>query len=153
MQMDVLHQTIFGNARLLFNRKPLFFKSFSKNGLKRISDIWDYQNKTFLDSITIYNKLQNKRNWISEWSKIKTSVPKELVEKIKTLDIFTNKRKCKLYIDNNLFFCKNKIIQHKDVKLKTIQKLLNKTVEPKYQNKWELIHNKKTHVGSSLEKP
>jgi hypothetical protein len=124
--MDVLHQTIFGNARLLFNRKPLFFKSFSKSGLKRISDIWDYQNKTFLDNITIYNKLQNKRNWISEWSKIKTSVPKELAEKMKTLDTCRNKRKCKLYIDNNLFFCdsKNKIIQHKDVKLKTIKKTI-----------------------------
>jgi hypothetical protein len=103
--MDVLRQTIFGNARLPFKRKPLFFKTFSKSGLKRISDISDYQNKTVLDNITIYNKLQNKRNWISEWSKIKTSVPKELVEKIKTLDTCTNKRKCKLNIDNNLFFC------------------------------------------------
>ena len=39
-----------------------------------------------------------------------------------------------------IYFCdsKNKIIQHKDVKLKTIKKLLNKTVEPKCQNKWEL---------------
>jgi hypothetical protein len=46
-QMDVLRQTIFGNARLLFNKKPLFFKTFSKSGLKRISDIWDYQNKRF----------------------------------------------------------------------------------------------------------
>ena len=36
-----------------------------------------------------------------------------------------------------IYFCdsKNKIIQHKDVKLKTIKKLLNKTVEPKCQNK------------------
>ena len=82
--MDIFRQTIFGNAHILFNKKLLFFNSFSKSGLKRISDIWGYQNKTFLDNITKYNKLQNKRNWISEWSKIKTSVPKELVEKIKT---------------------------------------------------------------------
>ena len=54
--------------------------------------------------MTIHNKLQNKRNCISEWSKIKTSVPKKLVEKIKTLDTCTNKRKVKLYIDNNLLF-------------------------------------------------
>jgi hypothetical protein len=107
--MNVEMLDICGNARLLFNIKPLFFKSFSKSELKRISDIWDYQNKTFLDNITIYNKLQNKRNWISEWSKIKTSVPKQLVEKIKTLDTCTNKRKCKLYIDNNLFFVTVKI--------------------------------------------
>ena len=46
--MEVLRQTIFGNARLFFNKKPLFFKSFSKSGLKRISDIWANQNKTFL---------------------------------------------------------------------------------------------------------
>ena len=111
----------FGNASILFNKKPLFCHSFSNSELKRIPDIWDYQNKTFLDNITIYNKLQNKRNWISEWSKMKTEVPKELVEKIKTLHIFTNKKKCKLYIDNNLFFCdsKHKVIQHKDVQLKT----------------------------------
>ena len=101
MQMDVLHQTIFGNARLLFNKKPLFFKSFSKSVLKRIPDIWDYQNKTFLDSITIYiyNKLQNKSNWISEWSKIKTSVPKQLRLKKLRLSIFAQIREnVKLYI-------------------------------------------------------
>jgi len=40
-------------------------------------------------------------------------------------------------------FCdsKNKIIQHKNVKLKTIQKLINKIVEPKCQNELELINN------------
>ena len=121
--MDVFRQTIFGNARILFDKKPLFFNSYSKSGLKIFSDIWDYQNKTFLDNITIYNKLQNKRNWISEWSKIKTSVPKEFVKKLKTLETCTNKRKCKsIFCDN-----KNTIIQHKDAKLKTIQKILNKT--------------------------
>ena len=43
------------------------------------------------------------------------------------------------------FLCdiKNNIFQHKDVKLKTVKKLLNKTMEPKCQNKWELIYNKK----------
>ena len=56
-------------------------------------------------------------------SKIKISVPKEFVEKLKTLDTGTNKRKCKLHIDNNLsvlFFCdsKNENIQHKAVRLK-----------------------------------
>ena len=103
-ERDVLRQTIFENALLPLNRKPLFFKSFSKGGLKRISNKWDYHNKTFLHNIAIHNKLQNKRNCISECSKIKTSVPKELVEKFKTLDTCTNKRKFKLCIDNNLFF-------------------------------------------------
>jgi hypothetical protein len=43
---------------------------------------------------------------------------------------------------------KNKIIQHKDVGLQTIKKkLLNKTVEPKCQNKWELIYTTKTSCG------
>jgi hypothetical protein len=87
-----------------FQQETLIFKSFSKSGLKNISDKWDYQNKTFLDNMTIHNKLQKKRNCISKWSKIKTSVPKKLVEKIKTLDTCTNKRKVKLYIDNNLLF-------------------------------------------------
>jgi hypothetical protein len=71
--------------------------------------IWDYQNKTFLDNVTLYDKLQNKRNWIVERSKIKTSVPEELIEQVYTIDTCTNKRKCKLYIDNNLFFVTIKI--------------------------------------------
>ena len=55
------------------------------------------------------------------------SVPKEFVEKLKTLVTGTNKRKCKLYIDNNLsflFFCdsKNENIQHKAVGLKNHSK-------------------------------
>ena len=91
--MDVLRKTIFENARLPFNRKPLFFKSFSKSGLYRISDISDYQNKTVLDNITIYNKLQNKRNCISVRPQSQ-----------KTLHTCTNKRKCKLIIDSNLLF-------------------------------------------------
>ena len=66
--MDVLRPAIFGNACPPFNKKPLFFKLFGKSGLKRISDIWDYQNETFLDNIAIDNKLQNKRNWIADWS-------------------------------------------------------------------------------------
>ena len=104
--MDVLHQTIFGNARLLFNKKPLFFKSFSKSVLKRIPDIWDYQNKTFLDSITIYiyNKLQNKSNWISEWSKIKTSVPKQLRLKKLRLSIFAQIRENVSYMLIAIYF-------------------------------------------------
>ena len=93
----MLVNLFFGNARLPSNKKPLFFKLLSKSGLKRSSDIWDYQNETFLDNITMYNKLQNKRNWISDWFKLRP-------QSQKTLDTCTNKRKCKLYIDNNLCF-------------------------------------------------
>jgi hypothetical protein len=55
-------------------RNPLFFQSFLRNNIFKINDIWDKNNNTFVDNQTIFNRLDDKRNWISEWAKIKKSI-------------------------------------------------------------------------------
>jgi hypothetical protein len=45
---------------------------------KKINDIWDKNNNTFVDNQTMFNRLDDKRNWISEWAKIKKSIPENV---------------------------------------------------------------------------
>ena len=69
-----------------FNRNPFFFQSFLRNNIFKINDIWDKNNNTFVDNQTIFNRLNDKRNWISEWAKIKKSIPENFVKKLKSDD-------------------------------------------------------------------
>jgi hypothetical protein len=48
-----------------------------RNNIFKINDIWDKNNNTFVDNQTIFNRLNDKRNWISEWAKIKKSIPEK----------------------------------------------------------------------------
>jgi hypothetical protein len=68
---DILDKNIFGNSEIKFNRNPIFFQSFLRNNIFKINDIWDKNNNTLVDNQTIFNRLDDKRSWISEWAKIK----------------------------------------------------------------------------------
>ena len=68
---DILDQNIFGNSEIKFNRNPLFFNLFFRNKIFKINDIWDKNNKTFVDNQIIFNRLDDQMNWMSEWAKIK----------------------------------------------------------------------------------
>jgi hypothetical protein len=50
-----------------------------RNNIFKINDIWDKNNNTFVDNQTIFNRLDDKRNWISEWAKIKKSIPENVL--------------------------------------------------------------------------
>jgi hypothetical protein len=50
----------------------------------KINDIWDKNNNTVVDNQTIFNRLDDKRNWISAWAKIKKSIPENFVKKLKS---------------------------------------------------------------------
>jgi hypothetical protein len=50
--------------------KPLIFSSFLKSNIKTIQDIWDENSKQFIDCDLLYSKLIDRRNCISEYSKI-----------------------------------------------------------------------------------
>jgi hypothetical protein len=51
---------------------------------------------------TIFNRLDDKRNWISEWTKIKKSIPENCVKKLKSDDNEKIKKSLGLKIDSNL---------------------------------------------------
>ena len=57
---DILDKNIFGNSDIKCNRNPLFPNIF------KINDIWDKNNKTSVENQTIFNRLDDERNWISD---------------------------------------------------------------------------------------
>ena len=79
-----------------------FFQSFLRNNIFKINDIWDKNNNTFVESQTIFNRLDDKRNWISEWAKIKKSIQEKFVKKLKSDDNKKIKKSLGLKIDSNL---------------------------------------------------
>ena len=62
---DILDKNIFGNSDIKFNRNPLFPNIF------KINDISDKNNETFVENQTIFNILDDERNWISVCALIK----------------------------------------------------------------------------------
>jgi hypothetical protein len=51
--------------------------------IKTIQDIWDENSKQFIDCDLLYSKLIDRRNCISEYSKIKKCIPKDYLKFLK----------------------------------------------------------------------
>ena len=92
-KLEILEQPLFGNNNIKYNDKPLFLQSFSKSQIQHIKDIWDDELKAFRSENFIFNKLQNKRNWIFEWTRVKLSVPKNFIRVLKDEILPQNKTK------------------------------------------------------------
>ena len=74
------------NHELLFSNKPLCFKSWSKAGIKTISDVYSQQQ---LNSGEIKRKLINNfASFIFQMSKIRTLLPRQLVDTLPNNDLF-----------------------------------------------------------------
>ena len=69
---DILDISIFGNSDFKFN-------------IFKINDIWYENNKTFVDNQTIFNRLDDKRNSISEWGEIKKNT-RNLIKELRSDD-------------------------------------------------------------------
>ena len=141
---DILHVRLFGNCNITFQNKPLIFSSFLRSNIKTIQDIWDENSKQFIDCDLLYSKLIDRRNCISEYSKIKKCIPKDYLKFLKNenndIDNKTKSRnKMKLLNNLKLTDIRGKIINTKDLKIKIIQKILNKKSIPKCQDKWNNV--------------
>ena len=138
---NILKQRLFGNFHITFQNKPLFFPSFSHSNLKTIEDVWDTNLKDFKNCNEIYNSLNDKRNCISELSKIKKAIPKTFIQILKgERNVSTLKNEfCVFTLDSELNLVNkiNKVIPPKRLLLKSIQMSLNKKTKPKCQLKWE----------------
>ena len=77
---DILHVRLFGNCNITFQNKPLIFSSFLRSNIKTIQDIWDENSKQFIDCDLLYSQLIDRRNCISEYSKIKKCIPKDYLK-------------------------------------------------------------------------
>jgi hypothetical protein len=99
------------------------------NNIFKINDISDKTNKTSVENQTIFNRLDDERNWISDCAKNKKHVAKKLRsdenEKMnKSLGL-------KIYSNLNIRNQNNNIIVPKELKLKNNQKILDKAITPK----------------------
>ena len=102
--------------------------------------------------IVIYYTLswQTGEKCISEYSKIKKCIPNNYLNFLKNenedIDNEAKSRnKMKLLNNLKLTDIKEKIVNAKDVKVKIIQKILNKKSLPKCQDKWNNFYNEEFH--------
>ena len=134
---EILNTQLFCNADIKFQRHSLFFKSFLRSRINTIGDIWNNETKTFKDCDLVYNSLNDKRNCISEYSKIKASIPDIYIKVLKGIEI-EHLNNCILKIDGiNIYSETGNLIKPEKLRPKNIQKALNPVSIPKAQIKWE----------------
>ena len=148
---DVLKQFLIGNSNLMFQNKSLIFSSFTKSNIKTIRDVWNDDTNDFIQCNDLFSKLMDKRNCISEYSRIKNSIPKKFVSLLRHEEINeeNNIEEPCIKISNELQFAtkSNKIIEPKNVTMKMIQNILNKKMTPKCQIKWEEIYGGNDNIN------
>jgi hypothetical protein len=134
---DILDQNILGNARFSYNGNALFFSSFSLSGMQKIEDIWDDNTNVFQSSTEIFNSLYDRRNWISEYGRIKKAILQELIRMLKSEPVELNaKANIPFRIKNSYQFYKNqKILENSKLRLKEIQGYFVANCVPICQNK------------------
>jgi hypothetical protein len=99
---------ILGNAKFSYNGNALFFSSFSLSGMQKIEDIWDDNTNLLKSSTEIFNSLYDRRNWISEYSRIKKAIPQELIRMLKSKPVELNAKAILPFrIKNSYQFYKN----------------------------------------------
>ena len=58
---SVLDENLCGNDKIRHRNTPLWFDTFSKNAIKSVKDIWDSNNKTFVDEDILLSKFIDKK--------------------------------------------------------------------------------------------
>ena len=151
---SILDENIFGNNRIMHRNSPLWFETFSKDKIQLIKDIWDSDNKTFIDEDMVLSKLTDKRNGVKRYRIIKSSINEEWLNTLRLNqlhipEIDQNKRKIAI---------RQGLIQINKMPLKQLQCLLNENkYQPKYIDKWNtrlnIDINWKNRWKYSLETP
>ena len=152
---SVLDEYLCGNDKIRHRNTPLWFDTFSKNAIKSVKDIWDSNNKTFVDEDIILPKFIDKRNVIKQYRIIKSSINEEWLRVLRTNHLNNN-------VENDLNKRKIAIrkgtIQISKLPLKQLQCFLNETnYQPRYIDRWNILFNTDidwtTHWKGSLETP
>jgi hypothetical protein len=96
--------------------------------------------------------LFDKRNCISEYSKIKAAIPNTYVSILKKVENLSRNKNGKIKrVDISMLSNYNIFIKPKDLKLKCIQKILNPQVLPKAKIKWENEYDNDINWGKIWE--
>ena len=118
--------------------------NFAKSGFKRVKDLYLQDTMFLLSSDVIYNRLQYRGNWISEWYKVKSAL-QNYQRKVES-DFINIENRVNLKLDNLWFYNSkgSKVLKLSTNQIKEIY-LLNKN--PKCEKKWnERIFKDKAFV-------
>ena len=75
---EILEQRLFCNSNITFKNKPICFASFLKSNIRTIKDIWTTIENDFKSCNELYHSLNDKRNCISEYARIKKAILKRI---------------------------------------------------------------------------
>ena len=74
-KLEILDQPLYGNSNIVFNGKPIcFLQNIAQSGIHKVRDIWDCATNNFKDSNFTFHSLIDKRNWISQWTRLKKAI-------------------------------------------------------------------------------
>ena len=124
----ILSQNIFGNHNIAKNKQSLFFANWSKCNIVLVSDIWNIDTNNWKDSTEILDKLRIKRNWISEYNKIKDYFSNEWKQILRDQPIVQNTDLVhfgkEIELNSSEVLCQSKIIDFHKVKQKDLYYIL-----------------------------
>ena len=120
---DFQNEILWGNSKIIYKGKSLFFKAWIESGIMRVKDLCNTETGR-LDDRFIYGKLQRRYNWMSELTIIRLSLPHVWLDKIKTGIIFKNDN-----VSNRVVLASNKIMYQNFVNMKKC--------DPVYLNFWK----------------
>jgi hypothetical protein len=66
--------TFIWQLKYFFQWEAYFSPNFAKSGIHKVRDIWGCEKNNFKDSNFIFNTLIDKRNWISQWTRLKGAI-------------------------------------------------------------------------------
>ena len=72
--INIRKQFLWGNKLITYNRKPLFFKTWTKYGIKYVNDLLNYKN--VLSEEYVMRKIDEKANLLQEMYMVVNSTPK-----------------------------------------------------------------------------
>ena len=84
----IRQELIWGNQHIKFKNKSLIYLNWINDGIIFINDIIDHEGK--LSENVILKKLSLKTNWISEFTKLKKSIPKNWLNELESEKICSN---------------------------------------------------------------
>ena len=136
---SILKNRIFWNSSITFQNKPIVFTSFLQSNLRRISDIWDSNNKNLKGCNDICNLLIDRRNCISKFSNKKIAIPGKLIKVLKGETEIVPERRATFNINDKqqILIESNTTISPDKLKIKIIQGIFKQKIKPKCQIIWE----------------
>ena len=127
---DIRKEVLWGNKYIKYKGKSLIFKNWISSEILFVNDIID-RNGTISEDV-IYRKLDNKRNWISEFTLLKQCIPKNW------RTVLTKESSCltkvNTYLKTHLLNKDLKDITNKDIYKHFVHE---KFTKPYIHNYWE----------------